>query len=141
MKIKKINHIGIVVRDMRESLTFYQGTLGLELTRVEERPDQAVNIAFLPAGESEIELLQPTTEDSGVAKFLAKRGEGIHHICLQVEDIEEALRELAEEGLQLIDEQPRQGPHGEKLAFVHPKSAHGVLLELYELPPSPSAVE
>ena len=136
MKIQKINHIGIVVRDIEETLALYRDTLGLELTRVEERPEQAVNIAFLPAGESEIELLQPTTEDSGVAKFLAKRGEGIHHICLQVEDIEGALRELAEKGLQLIDEQPRQGTHGEKLAFVHPKSTHGVLLELYELPAS-----
>jgi len=133
MKVTKINHIGIVVRDIEEALAVYRDGLGLELTRVEERPDRGVRIAFLPAGDSDIELVQPTTEEGGVASFLEKRRGGLHHICLEVEDIKAALAELREKGFKLIDEQPRQGPHGERVAFVHPKSAHGVLLELYEL--------
>ncbi len=133
MQVKKINHIGIVVRDIEDALEVYQDALGLELTRVEELPDRGVRIAFLPAGESDIELVQPTTEEGGVAAFLEKRGEGLHHICLEVDDIEAALAELGGKGFQLIDEHPRQGTHGERLAFIHPKSAHGVLLELYEI--------
>ena len=133
MKVKKINHIGIIVQDIEEALKVYQKALGLELTRIEERPDREVNIAFLPAGDSDIELVQPTTKESGVASFLEKRGEGLHHICLEVDDIEKALAELREKGIRLIDEQPRQGPHGERVAFIHPKSTHGVLFELYEL--------
>ena len=133
MKVKKINHIGIVVRDIEGALEVYRDALGLELTRIEERPNRGVKIAFLPAGDSDIELVQPTTEEGGVAAFLEKRGEGLHHICLEVDDIEKALAELREKGFGLIDEQPRQGPHGEWVAFIHPKSAHGVLIELYEL--------
>jgi len=133
MKVKKINHIGIVVRDIEDALEVYRDALGLELTRVEERPDRGVKIAFLPAGDSDIELVQPTTEEGGVAAFLEKRGEGLHHICLEVEDIKAALAELREKGFNLIDEHPRQGPHGERVAFVHPKSTRGVLIELYEL--------
>ena len=133
MKVKKINHIGIIVQDIEEALKVYQKALGLELTRIEERPDREVNIAFLPVGDSDIELVQPTTKEGGVASFLEKRGEGLHHICLEVDDIEKALAELREKGIRLIDEQPRQGPHGERVAFIHPKSTHGVLFELYEL--------
>ena len=133
MKVKKINHIGIVVRDIEDALAVYRDALGLELTRIEERPDRGVKIAFLPAGDSDIELVQPTTEEGGVAAFLEKRGEGLHHICLEVEDIKAALAELREKGFNLIDEQPRQGPHGEWVTFIHPKSARGVLIELYEL--------
>ena len=134
--IKKIDHIGVVVNDIEEALKVYQQALGLTLAKIQERPDQAVTIAFLPTGESEIELVQPVTSDSGVAKFLQKRGEGIHHICLEVDDIEKALADLREKGLQLIDEMPRTGPGGERFAFIHPKSTHGVLIELYEYPKS-----
>ena len=134
--ITRIDHIGVVVNDIEEALKVYQQALGLSLARIQERPDQAVTIAFLPTGESEIELVQPVTSDSGVAKFLQKRGEGIHHLCLEVDDIEEALAKLREKGLQLIDEMPRTGPEGERFAFIHPKSTHGVLIELYEYPES-----
>jgi methylmalonyl-CoA epimerase len=130
--IKRIDHIGIVVNDIEEALIVYQQALGLSLAEIQERPDQAVTIAFLRTGETTIELVQPVTSDSDVAKFLQKRGEGIHHICLEVDDIEKALAELREKGLQLIDEVPRIGPRGERFAFIHPKSAHGVLIELYE---------
>jgi len=132
--IKKIDHIGVVVSDIEEALQVYQQALGLTLAKSQDRPDQAVRIAFLPTGESEIELVQPVTGDSGVARFLQKRGEGIHHICLEVDDIEQALADLQERGLQLIDETPRTGFQGEKFAFIHPKSTHGVLIELYEYP-------
>jgi len=133
VKVKKIDHIGIVVRDIEDALKVYRDALGLELARIEERPEIGVKIAFLPAGDSDIELVQPTTEEGGVAAFLKKRRGGLHHICLEVEDIEAALVELRKKGLTLIDEQPRQGTHGERFAFVHPKSTRGVLLELYEL--------
>jgi methylmalonyl-CoA epimerase len=132
--IKKVDHIGVVVKDIEEALRVYQQALGLTLAKIQERPDQAVTIAFLPTGESKIELVQPVTSDSGVAQFLQKRGEGIHHICLEVDDIEKALADLQEKGLQLMDEVPRTGPQGERFAFIHPKSAHGVLIELYEYP-------
>jgi len=129
--IKKINHIGIVVHSIEEALQVYEGALGIELTDIEKVPEQAVRVAFLPVGESEIELLEPLTANSGVARFLEKRGEGVHHICLEVEDIEAALQDLAAKGVRLIDEQPRQGAHG-RVAFLHPKSTHGVLIELIE---------
>jgi lactoylglutathione lyase/methylmalonyl-CoA/ethylmalonyl-CoA epimerase len=131
--IKKIDHIAIVVRSIEEALQVYEGAMGIELTEVEEVPEQAVRVAFLPVGESKLELVEPLTMDSGVAKFLEKRGEGMHHICLEVEDIEAALQDLAAKGVRLIDEQPRQGAHG-RVAFLHPKSAHGVLIELIEKP-------
>jgi methylmalonyl-CoA epimerase len=131
--IKKIDHIAIVVRSIEEALQVYEGAMGIELTEVEEVPEQAVRVAFLPVGESKLELVEPLTMDSGVAKFLEKRGEGMHHICLEVEDIEAALQALAAKGVRLIDEQPRQGAHG-RVAFLHPKSAHGVLIELIEKP-------
>ena len=129
--IKKIDHIAIIVRNIEEALQVYEGALGLELTEITEVPEQAVRVAFLPVGESEIELVEPLSTSSGVAKFLEKRGEGLHHICLEVEDIEAALRDLAAKGIRLIDEQPRQGAHG-RVAFLHPKSTHGVLIELIE---------
>ena len=131
--IKKIDHIAIVVRGIEEALQVYEGALGFELASVKEVPEQAVRVAFLPVGESEIELVEPLTTESGVAKFLEKRGEGLHHICLEVEDIEAALQDLAAKGVRLIDEQPRQGAHGQ-VAFLHPKSTHGVLIELIEKP-------
>ena len=131
--IKKIDHIAVIVRSIEEALQAYEGALGLKLDNVKEVPEQAVRVAFLPVGESEIELVEPLTADSGVAKFLEKRGEGMHHICLEVDDIEAALQDLAAKGVRLIDKQPRQGAHG-RVAFLHPKSAHGVLIELVEKP-------
>lgn len=127
----RIDHIGIVVRDIQEALKVYEAALGLPLLEVVEIADQEVQVAFLPIGESNVELVQPTTDDTGVARFLEKRGEGIHHICIEVEDIEAALARLQARGVQLIDQKPRQGAHG-RVAFIHPKGAHGVLIELIE---------
>ena len=127
----KVDHIGIVVRDIAAALKVYEDALGLPLRETKELADQEVIVAFLPIGESNIELVQPTSDDSGVARYLAKRGEGIHHICIEVEDIEAALARLEAHGVQLIDREPRQGAHG-RVAFVHPKGAHGVLVELVE---------
>ncbi len=130
--ITRIDHIGIAVQDINDALAFFRDALGLKLERVESAEEGRTDIAFLPIGASDVELVKPTDTDSGLAKFLAKRGEGIHHICLQVDDIEAALARLKEHGAQLIDEQPRENAHGQKYAFVHPKSAHGVLIELYQ---------
>jgi methylmalonyl-CoA epimerase len=127
----RIDHIGIVVHDIQEALNAYAAALGLPLKEVADVPDQKVRVAFLPVGESNIELVQPTADDTSIAKFLEKRGEGIHHICLEVEEIEAALTRLKEHGMALIDEVPRQGVHGQ-VAFVHPKGMHGVLIELVE---------
>ena len=127
----KLDHIGIVVRDIAEALTVYEVALGLPLRETAELADQQVKVAFLPIGESNIELVQPTSGDTGVARYLATRGEGIHHICIEVEDIEAALAQLEANSVQLIDREPRQGAHG-RVAFVHPKGAHGVLVELVE---------
>lgn len=134
MAIKKIDHIGIVVADINAALKVYRDALGLTLTKTETVAEQGVKIAFLPTGESEIELVEPTSSDSGIARFLNKRGEGIHHICLEVNDIQDTLAQMAAQGMALIDETPRVGSGGQKYAFVHPKSAHGVLIELYEKP-------
>jgi methylmalonyl-CoA/ethylmalonyl-CoA epimerase len=127
-----IHHIAIVVRDLDAALALYRGALGLEMTERREVPAEGVEIAFLPAGEGEIELLRPLDKESGVARFLEKHGEGLHHICLTVEDVEAAMGRLQEAGAQLLSEEPRVNEHGTRYAFVHPKSAHGVLLELYE---------
>lgn len=127
----EIDHIGIVVRDIQEALRVYEVALGLPLREVAQVPDQKVEVAFLPIGESNIELVQPTADDTGIAEYLAKRGEGIHHICIEVDDIEAALARLKAHEVQLIDEAPRQGAHG-LVAFVHPKAMHGVLIELVQ---------
>ena len=127
----KLDHIGIVVRDIGAALEVYQAALGLPLRETVELADQQVQVAFLPIGDSNIELVQPTSDDSGVARYLAKRGEGIHHICVEVEDIEAALARLEAHNVDLIDQVPRQGAHG-RVAFIHPKGAHGVLVELVE---------
>ena len=129
--IKKIDHIGIAVKNLDEAVETYK-KLGFELKGIEEVAEQKVKVAMLPAGESKIELLEATSEDSAIAKFLEKRGEGIHHIAVGVEDIEKALENAKNNGLQLIDERPRIGAGGKKVAFVHPKSARGVLLEFVE---------
>jgi methylmalonyl-CoA/ethylmalonyl-CoA epimerase len=134
----KINHIAIVVEDIEKALQVYQEVVGLSLDHVTEEPIEQVRVAFLPTTNGEIELIQPTTADSGVARFLAKRGEGLHHICLEVESIDAALRQMSAHGLEILG-QPRLNRRGEKYVFVHPRSAHGVLLELYEQPAQESA--
>lgn len=130
----KINHVAIAVKDLDSSLSFWRDVLGLTLDHVEEVPSQKANVAFFPVGDSEIELVQPTDPESGVGKFLASRGQGIHHLCFEVSDIVGSLAVMQEKGVQLINQEPLELP-GRKLAFVHPKSTGGVLVELYELIP------
>lgn len=132
MKPNKINHVAIVVQDIDAALNFWEQTFGLKLDHVEDVPSQNSKVAFLPLGESEIELVQPTTSDSGLANFLEKRGEGMHHICIEVSDIDATLAELKSKGVRLINEVPEELP-GRKMAFIHPKAANGVLVELYQL--------
>ena len=132
--IKRIAHIAIVVEDVEGALGFWRDALGLPLGHVEDVPDQQAIVAFLPASESEVELVKPVTSDSGVARFLAKRGPGLHHICFEVDDLAATLARLKAKGVRLIDETPRSGAGGTKIAFIHPESTQGVLVELYELP-------
>ncbi|GJM41674.1 MAG: methylmalonyl-CoA epimerase [Ardenticatenaceae bacterium] len=131
--IKKVNHIAIVVESLDDAKAFWVDALGLELSHKEHVASQAVDVAFLPVGNSKIELLQPTDNESGVAKYLQKRGPGMHHICFEVEDIDAALSKLKAAGIQLINEEPVVGSDGRKFAFIHPKAANSVLVELYEL--------
>lgn len=131
-KIKKINHIAIVVEDIEQALGFWQDQLGLALDHVEEVPSQASKVAFLPVGEGEVELVQPTDKDSGLGRYLEKRGEGMHHLCIEVDDIESMLEVLKAKGVRLIDEEPHDLP-GRRMAFIHPKASNGVLVELYEI--------
>jgi methylmalonyl-CoA/ethylmalonyl-CoA epimerase len=128
----KINHIGIAVANIDESLKFWRDALGIELSHIEDVPSQKAKVAFLPVGESEVELVNPTTDDSGVAKFIAERGGGMHHLCVEVDDIEGVIANLKEKGVRMIDEEPKVLP-GRKMAFDHPKSAGGVLVELYQI--------
>lgn len=132
-RIKKIDHIAFVVEDIENALGFWHDTLGLDLSHVEDVPDQKSVVAFLPAKESEVELVRPTTDDSGVARYLKKKGPGMHHICFEVYDIEETLAHLKSRDVHLINEIPQIGSGGKKIAFIHPDSTHGVLVELYEL--------
>lgn len=130
-KITRINHVAIVVPDIEASLSFWRDGLGLALEHVEDVPSQKSQVAFLPLGDSEVELVKPTSEDSGVAKFLAERGAGMHHLCFEVDDIDEMLVELKAKGIRLINETAMQ-LEGRKMAFIHPKAANGVLVELYQ---------
>jgi methylmalonyl-CoA epimerase len=132
MSLKNIDHIGIAVSSLHESLSFWETSLGMELHGIEEVTEQHVRTAFLPIGDTEIELLEPTSPESSVAKFIEKRGEGLHHMAIRVDNIEAALADLKAKGIQLIDETPRNGAGGARIAFVHPKATHGVLLELCE---------
>lgn len=132
--IKRIDHIAIVVRNLNNALEFFQETLGLELEGISEEPEQHVTVAFLPVGDTEVELLEPDATDSGVWMYLEKRGEGIHHICFEVTDLDAALARLKEAGVDLINAEPVTNSRGQRLAFIHPKAAHGVLIELYEAP-------
>lgn len=128
--LTKINHIGIAVKSLDETLPFYRDNLGMALAGIEEVVEQKVKVAMLQVGESKIELLEPTSADSPVAKFIEKNGPGIHHVAYEVADIEAAIAKLVGDGARMIDEKPRAGAHGTRIAFVHPKSSNGVLTEL-----------
>ena len=128
--VNGIDHIAIAVNSLSEAIPFYEELLGLELEGTEEVPDQQVRVAFLRVGATRIELLEPTSETSPISKFLAKRGPGLHHIALTTEDVASRLVRLKEAGARLIDEEPKTGAEGKQIAFVHPKSTSGVLLEL-----------
>ncbi len=132
MRIKRIDHIGIAVREIEQAGKFYTDILGLEIEGIEHVADQKVNVAFVPIVDSEVELLASTEPDGPVAKYLDSRGEGIQHIAFRVENIEEALKELNEKGVRLIDQEPRKGAGGARIAFIHPKETNGVLVELCE---------
>ena len=132
--VKRIDHIAILVDDLDKTLSFWRDALGMELSHVENVPAEKSAVAFLPRGGREVELVLPTTDDSGLARYLEKRGPGMHHICLEVDDIQAMLEQLKQKGVQLINETPLTGLGGKKYAFVHPKSANGVMVELYELP-------
>jgi methylmalonyl-CoA/ethylmalonyl-CoA epimerase len=125
-----LDHIGIAVADLDEALAFYRDALGLEVQVPEDVLSQGVRVHFMPAGGAAIELLEATAEDSPIARYVAKRGPGLHHITLRVDDIGAALARLKSRGVRLIDEVPRPGAHGSLVAFIHPASAHGVLVEL-----------
>lgn len=127
-----IEHIGIAVRSLEEATKTYEESLGLEVEGIEKVEDQGVRVAMLPIGESRIELLEPITPESPIEKFLAKRGPGIHHIAVRVDNIEESLEKMKLAGVKLIDESPRVGAGNKRIAFVHPSSTHGVMLELVE---------
>ncbi|HEX2697997.1 MAG TPA: methylmalonyl-CoA epimerase [Anaerolineales bacterium] len=132
-KVKAINHVAVVVEDMEKSLAFWRDALGLEMHELREAPAEQSQIAFLPLANSEVELVRPTTDDSGIAKYLAKRGPGMHHICLEVDDIVAMMTQLKAKNIRLINEQPRVADDGKKYAFIHPESTGGVLVELYQL--------
>ena len=135
MKISHIEHLGIVVKSIEEAVPYYENILGVKCYAVEEVADQKVKTAFFKVGETKIELLEPTSEESTIAKFIEKRGEGIHHLAFAVADgVANALAEVEEKGVRLIDKAPRKGAEGLNIAFLHPKSTHGVLTELCEKP-------
>ncbi len=131
--VNKINHIAVVVNDIEKSLAFWQDALGMELHEVRDVPAEASRVAFLPLAGAEIELVQPTSEESGIAKYLAKRGPGMHHLCLEVDDVAAMLAQLKTKNIRLINDEPRSGADGRKYAFIHPESTGGVLVELYQL--------
>jgi len=130
--IKRVDHIGIAVKSIENTLPFYTEVLRLSLLGIEEVESQKVKVAFLQAGETKLELLEPTSAESSIATFIEKRGEGIHHVALGVSSIEERITEMKEKGIRMIDEEPRPGAGGADIAFMHPKSASGVLFELCE---------
>ena len=132
-KVKQINHVAVVVDDMEKALSFWRDALGMELHELRDVPAEKSQVAFLPLQGSEVELVRPTTDDSGIAKYLAKRGAGMHHICLEVDDIEGMLAQLSSRTVRLIHEEPRTAADGKKYAFIHPESTSGVLVELYQI--------
>lgn len=133
MAIKRINHVALLVDDIDQALEFWRDVLGLELAHVEDAPDQGSIVAFLTTGDQEVELVKPTTTDTGVARYLERRGPGLHHICLEVDDLQKCLVQLKARGVRLINPEPIVGTGGRLIAFIHPESTHGVLVELYEL--------
>lgn len=130
MSINKLNHIGIAVESLEGALPFYRDSLGLPYEGSEEVAEQKVKVAFLGVGASRVELLEPTSDDSPIAKFLAKNGPGVHHLAYEVADLEAALEQLKQQGVRLIDEIPRRGAHNTRIAFIHPKATGGILTEL-----------
>lgn len=134
--LKKINHIAIAINNFEDAAQFYQNVLGLNLSGVEVVSAQKTKVGFFKIGESNIELVQPSELDSPLVKFLETKGPGIHHICFEVDDVEAEVKAFLEKGVALIDQKPRPGAHNTKVAFVHPKSSSGVLIELCELPKS-----
>ena len=132
--LRKINHLGIAVNSLDDSIPFYRDSLGMALQGREEVAEQKVRVAFLAVGESKVELLEPTSPESPIARFLEKNGPGIHHLAYEVVDIEAAIARLEKEGARMIDRTPREGAHGTAIAFVHPKSSGGVLTELCQVP-------
>ncbi len=128
--VKKIDHIGIAVKNLNETLNFYENILGLKSAGTETVEEQKVKVAFLPIGDTEVELLESTEEDGPIARYIAKNGEGVQHIAYKVDDIEKAIEEMKENGIRMIDEKARYGAGGAKIAFCHPKSTYGVLIEL-----------
>ena len=131
--VKSINHVAVVVSDMEQSLSFWRDALGIELHELRDVPAEKSQVAFLPLAGAEVELVMPTTDDSGIAKYLAKRGQGMHHLCLEVDDIVGMLAQLKTKNIRLINEEPRTAADGKKYAFIHPESTGGVLVELYQL--------
>jgi methylmalonyl-CoA/ethylmalonyl-CoA epimerase len=132
-QIKQINHVAVVVDDMEKALGFWRDALGIELHELRDVPVEKSQVAFLPLPGSEVELVKPTTDDSGIAKYLAKRGPGMHHLCLEVDDIDGMMNQLKSRGIRLINEAPRVAADGKKYAFIHPESTGGVLVELYQI--------
>lgn len=132
-KINSINHVAIVVDDMEKSLAFWRDALGIELHELRDVPAEKSQVAFLPLAGAEIELVKPTSDDSGLAKYLARRGPGMHHVCLEVDDIEGMMAQLKARGIRLINEEPRAAADGKRYAFIHPESTNGVLVELYQI--------
>ncbi len=132
--LNKIDHLGIAVKDLKTSVNVLASAFGLEARGFEKVPSQQVEVAFIPVGKSTLELLEPTSDESAVAKFLANRGEGFHHLAFETDSIEATLKAAENAGMRLIDKQPRPGAHGTKVAFIHPKSTFGVLIELVQKP-------
>lgn len=132
MKVLKVDHVGVAVKSLDDTLTFYQEVLGLDLQGTEVVEEQKVRVAFLPVGDTEVELLESTDKDGPIAKYIEKKGEGMQHIAFRVENIEDAIAEMKAKGIRMIDETPRYGAGGAKIAFCHPKSTNGVLVELSE---------
>ena len=131
--IKAINHVAVVVDDMDKALSFWRDALGIHLHELRDVPAEKSQVAFLPLAGAEVELVMPTTDDSGIAKYLAKRGPGMHHLCLEVDDIESMMAQLKAKSIRLINEEPRLAADGKKYAFIHPEATGGVLVELYQL--------
>jgi methylmalonyl-CoA epimerase len=133
-EILGLDHIAIAVKDLTEAIDFFEKSIGLQVSHIEDVPGQKAKVGFISLGESTLELVQPTSQDTGLAKFLDRTGGGLHHICLEVRNIVGALKWYKDKGIELVDDQPRIGAHNKKIAFLHPKSTKGVLIELSQSP-------